>query len=76
MNKKGSCSLLILKELLQAEKPLSTVELCERTNCERKTVYSAIDEIERSGIGTVVIKREHNMHYYSLVMKGQLCTNN
>lgn len=67
---KNSYGLAIVYELLTAGKPLTVAELCERTGCERKTVYSNIDMIETAGFCTEIIKfPDRRENYYTASLR-------
>lgn len=50
--------------LLTADRPLTTNEICEKANCERKSVYAGIDILECSGFITTK-KRQGNGNVYT-----------
>lgn len=43
--------------LLTANKPLTTMEICRKADCDRKSVYVGIDVLETSGFITTKVKK-------------------
>ena len=63
--KTSDAGLKIAYILLTASAPLSTKELSDRADCDRKTVYDAIDRLELAGFVTNVFRQGNGSNYYS-----------
>ena len=57
--------LKILNCLMTADKPLTTKDLIRRTNCDRKSVYRAIDILEINGFHINVEWGQYNRSFYT-----------
>jgi len=66
MAKRGDYGLKIAHTLLTDNKPMTVAEICNKTGCDRKTVYKNIDMIEIAGFLTEV-KRKGNTNFYSIL---------
>ena len=62
-NRENRVSLEIAHLLLSARRELSTKEIVQFVGCDRKTVYSVIDQMEINGFITNVVKRNGNNYY-------------
>jgi len=72
--KKRTYALDIAFMLLNAKKPISTSEITEKLGCDRKTVYSVVDEMESAGFCTRVIKQGNKPNKYEAKLKYDLLT--
>ncbi len=57
-------SLKILNCLMRNRKPLSTSYFVQKFNCDRKTVWRAIDVLETSGFPIEVTRGWHSTLYF------------
>ena len=56
MNDRKQKTLVILNVLMNARGYLTTKQIMDRAQCDRKTVYKAVDMLEVSGFGIEVFK--------------------
>lgn len=67
--RKSSKGLAILNLLMTYDggyKPLTTNQICYLADCDRKTVYSAVADLEINGFGISVQKGDKNQNIYKL----------
>lgn len=67
--RKSSMGLAILNLLMTYDggyKPLTTNQICYLADCDRKTVYRTIADLEINGFGISVQKGEKNQSMYKL----------
>lgn len=72
-NRGENCSLKILNTLMTHDRPLTTNQLCDLCDCDRKTVYRCVNKLETNGFGVTVTAgrgREQNTYKFGGIVYG------